>query len=159
MHGEMIVFEILFCFVLPVGVLWLWHHFAKKDNILGAILRTIWNFWFVIFSVTPFIGWIFARLIVTTNKDEENAKRAVIEDSASERANILNMVADDAERSLRADQARRAAEEAARQSEIEVYKESYNSDGTLIGREKMKVNSTGDMYYDSADGEWHRIDK
>lgn len=154
------ILEFVFCFVLPISFLALWYHFAKKDNILCRFLRAIWNFWCIVFSIIPFIGWIFARLIITTNKDEENAKRAVIEDSVSERADVLNMVANEAERSLREDQAKRAAEEeAARQREVEVYKESYYNDGTLRDRERMKVNRDGDMYYDSADGEWHRIKK
>lgn len=39
--------------------------------------------------------------------------------------------------------------------ETEVYKEHYH-DG-WVDRTKMKVNSTGDMYYDPDDASWHKI--
>lgn len=38
----------------------------------------------------------------------------------------------------------------------EVYKEHIHADGSYY-REKMKVNSTGDMYFDPSDGDWHKI--
>ena len=42
------------------------------------------------------------------------------------------------------------------EKKTEVYKEHIHADGSYY-REKMKVNSTGDMYFDPSDGDWHKI--
>lgn len=42
----------------------------------------------------------------------------------------------------------------AEQEKVEVWRRTENG-----GREDLRVNSSGDMYYDPDDGEWHKIQK
>ena len=51
-------------------------------------------------------------------------------------------------------QLQQPAEQPVEQEKVEVWRRTENG-----GREDLRVNSSGDMYYDPDDGEWHKIKK
>lgn len=55
--------------VLAIVMLVAWYQLAKMKNIIGIFLRTIWNFWFKIFSFIPFLGWM-SRFVISANEKE-----------------------------------------------------------------------------------------
>lgn len=51
---------------------------AKKDNLLGHIIKAWWNISFTIMSYIPFCGWM-ARLIIADDDDERTLKEQQIQ--------------------------------------------------------------------------------
>ena len=51
-------------------------------------------------------------------------------------------------------QLQQPAEQPVEQEKVEVWRRTENG-----GREDLRVNSSGEMYYDPDDGEWHKIKK
>lgn len=60
-----------------------WYFLGKMDNVIGLIFRVIWNFWFRLFSIIPFLGWT-SRFIITMNEKDEIEK-----EKFQEKASIL----------------------------------------------------------------------
>lgn len=132
-------------FAIAIGLIVLLYKLVHMSGPIGMVIRLSWNIVMGILSIIPGFGFL-AGFIVT--EDKETKEKLV---KAGEEA--------DKETQKRWQQEKQQKEEARRVAEAkkpEVYREHYH-DG-WVNREKMKVSSDGERYYNPDDGEWHRIE-
>lgn len=134
---------LLLTIAFTIFFIWGLYKLTHMDGIIGTCFRWSWNIVIFGFSLIPGFGWL-NRFVVT--KDEELKEKLVEEGEAADRATQERWSREKAERE---------AEMEARSKQPEVYRETYH-DG-WVDREKMKVSSDGERYYDPKDGEWHQI--
>ena len=74
MEGILLALIGIGCVVLLISL----RKIAKKDTLLGHIIKAWWNISLTIVSIIPFCGWL-ARFIIADNKEEEAAKQRQIQ--------------------------------------------------------------------------------
>lgn len=74
MEGILLTLIFIGCVILLIS---LWK-LAKKDTLLGHIIKAWWNISLTIVSIFPFCGWL-ARFMIADNEEEEAAKRQQIQ--------------------------------------------------------------------------------
>lgn len=128
-----------------IGLIVLLYKLIHMSGRIGMFFRWSWNIIATVFSIIPGFGFMSGFIVTDDKETKEKLVRA----------------GEEADRETQQRWKREKEQKEARREEeankTQVYREHYH-DG-WVDREKMKVSSDGERYYDPNDEKWHQINK
>lgn len=123
------------CLMVLLGLVALvaYYLLARMDNIIGLILRTIWNFWFKLFSLIPLLGWM-SHFIITKNEEDETRKKEFQKEAAIVREENAKLFSEYTEKKIAETAERKAQLQEQQQQKLQeeqdwIRKQAWQQDG------------------------------